>query len=50
MFKKFALMAVFALSLGTTVASFVRPAHAAIDSYMTFQDYGDSYWFESEDD
>jgi hypothetical protein len=41
MFKKLALVTFFVLSLGTTAASFVRPAHAAIDSYMFFQDYSD---------
>jgi hypothetical protein len=49
MFKKLALMAIFALSLGTTVASFVKPAHAAIDSYMYFQNE-DGDWFDFEDD
>jgi hypothetical protein len=49
MFKKLALMAIFALSLGTTVASFARPAHAAIDSYMSFQTYSDG-WLDFEDD
>jgi hypothetical protein len=39
MFKKLAVMVLFALSLGTTVASFATPAHAAIDSFMYFSDY-----------
>jgi len=38
MFKKLALMAMFALSFGTTVASFATSAHAAFDTYMYFED------------
>jgi hypothetical protein len=43
MSKKLAVMALFALSLGTTVASFATSAHAAFDAYMYFQDDNDYY-------
>jgi hypothetical protein len=49
MFKQLVLMAIFALSIGTSVASFSRPAHAAIDAYMCFQEYDNSY-FDTEQD
>ncbi len=48
MFKKLALMALFAVSLGTTVASFATSAHAAIDAYMYFQGYDDEYLGDGE--
>jgi hypothetical protein len=38
MFKTFALLALFALLLGTAVASFTTSAHAAFDTYMYFED------------
>jgi hypothetical protein len=38
MFKPLVLAALFALSLGASVASFATPAHAAFDAYMTFSD------------
>jgi len=38
MFKQLALMAIFALSLGTAFVSFATPAHAAFDTYMQFFD------------
>jgi hypothetical protein len=50
MFKQLVLMAIFSLSIGTSVASFSRPAHAAIDSYMFFQDYDDGYFDDAQDE
>ena len=43
MFKQLVLMAIFAVSIGTSVAAFSMPAHAAIDSYMFFQGYDGGY-------
>ena len=48
MFRNLALMAVFALSLGTTVASFATSAHAAFDTYMYFQDDDGISWTGSD--
>jgi hypothetical protein len=43
MFKQLVLMAIVALSIGTSVVSLSRPAHAAVDSYMYFQDDDGAY-------
>jgi hypothetical protein len=50
MFKKLALMALFALSLGTTVAFFATSAHAAFDTHMYFQDDDGIFWTGSDGD